>query len=132
MYNYTTKTYQNYPDNLQPHSAIRLSVGLNSFPANSVPSETAFHRFNPTNLFTLRSILGFIRFPIAGRLGVIGLNGGGLDLESVQSRKKRKVGRATGPQVGEKVNTQPMLDDGGEGSCGWDTILMYSKYSFPL
>ena len=28
---------------------------------------------------------------------------------------KRKVAGATGPQVGEKVNAQPMLDDGGEG-----------------
>ena len=28
------------------------------------------------------------------------------------------MGGATGPQVGEKVNAQPMLDDGGEGFCG--------------
>ena len=41
-----------------------------------------------------------------------------------ESQKKRKVGRANGPQVGEKVNTQPMLDDGGAGFCGWDTILI--------
>ena len=37
--------------------------------------------------------------------------------------KQRKVGGATGPQVGERVNAQPMLDDGGEGFCGCDTIL---------
>ena len=37
---------------------------------------------------------------------------------------KRKVGGATGPQVGERVNAQPMLDDGGEGFCGCDTILI--------
>ena len=37
---------------------------------------------------------------------------------------KRKVAGATGPQVGETVNAQPMLDDGGEGFCGCDTILI--------
>ena len=38
--------------------------------------------------------------------------------------EKRKVGGATGPQVGERVNAQPMLDDGGEGFCGCDAILI--------
>ena len=42
--------------------------------------------------------------------------------------EKRKVGGATGPQVGEKVNAQPMLDDGGEGFCGCDTILFFFAY----
>ena len=29
--------------------------------------------------------------------------------------EKRKVGGATGPQVGEKVNAQPVLEAGGKG-----------------
>ena len=71
--------------------------------------------------FTLRGILCFVRFHTFGGI-VVCLNGGGLDLESVQL-EKRKVGRATGPQVGERVNAQPMLENGGEGFCGSDTIL---------
>ena len=41
--------------------------------------------------------------------------------------EKRKVGWATGPQVGEKVNIQPMLEDGGEGFL-W---LRYYSILFP-
>ena len=105
------------------HSHAAQKVGLNSFPPNSAPIQTAFHISNPTNLCTLSSILWFLRFPIFGELG-IGLNGrwtwSGVGAES----KQRKVGGATGPQVGERVNAQPMLDDGGEGFCGCDTILI--------
>ena len=66
--------------------AAAKQVGLNSFPPNSV--ENAFHRSNPTNLFSLRirRILWFLRFPIFGEV-VFFLNGEGLDLESVQRTK---------------------------------------------
>ena len=95
--------------------AAAKQVGLNCFPPNSTPSATAFHRSNPTNLFSLRSlrILWFLRFPIFGGL-VFFLNGEGLDLESVQSQQKES-GRSNWAAGGETVDAQPMLDDGGEG-----------------
>ena len=40
--------------------------------------------------------------------------------------EKRKVDWATGPQVGEKVNIHPMLEDGGEG---WWRFLRLRYYS---
>ena len=51
--------------------------------------------------------------------------------------EKRKVGWATGPQVGEKVNIQPMLEDGGEGwwrflRLRYYSILFPCKNRFPL
>ena len=83
--------------------------------SHPTPSATAFHRSNPTNLFSLRSlrILWFLRFPIFGGL-VFFLNGEGLDLESVQSQQKES-GRSNWAAGGETVDAQPMLDDGGEG-----------------
>ena len=82
--------------------AAAKQVGLNSFPPNSTPSATAFHRSNPTNLFSLRSlrILWFLRFPIFGGL-VFFLNGEGLDLESVQSQQKES-GRSNWAAGGRK------------------------------
>ena len=93
--------------------AAAKQVGLNSFPPNSV--ENAFHRSNPTNLFSLRirRILWFLRFPIFGEV-VFFLNGEGLDLESVQSQQKES-GRSNWAAGGETVDAQTMLDDGGEG-----------------
>ena len=96
--------------------AAAKQVGLNSFPPNSTPSATAFHRSNPTNLFSLRRIrriLWFLRFPIFSEV-VFFLNGEGLDLESVQSQQKES-GRSNWAAGEESVNAQPMLDDGGEG-----------------
>ena len=75
------------------------AIYLNSFLPNSTPSATAFHRSNPTNLVTLR-ILWFLRFPIFGGL-VVGLNGEGLDLESVQSQQKES-GRSNWAAGGRK------------------------------
>ena len=48
--------------------------------------------------------------------------------------EKRKVGWATGPEVGEKVNIQPMLEDGGEGFLWlrYYSILFPCKNRFPL
>ena len=84
------------------HAAAK-QVGLNSFPPNSTPSATAFHRSNPTNLFSLRRIrriLWFLRFPIFGEV-VFFLNGEGLDLESVQSQQKES-GRSNWAAGGRK------------------------------
>ena len=80
-----------YPHSLQPCST---KSGF-----EQLPSETAFHISNPTNLFTLR-ILWFLRSPIFGELGVV-WNGGGLDLESVQSQQKES-GRSNWAAGGRK------------------------------
>ena len=66
----------------QIYSHATPQVGLNSFPPNSTPSETAFHRSNPTNLF-----ISIIHIHIFGWLVVV-WNGAGLDLEPGQSGKK--------------------------------------------
>ena len=95
-----------YNQNLIPtiHSHAAQKVGLNSFPPNSAPIQTAFHISNPTNLCTLSSILWFLRFPTFGELGV-GLNGRGLDLESVQSQNKGKWAE----QLGRRWEKESML-----------------------
>ena len=106
--------------------AAAKQVGLNCFPPNSTPSATAFHRSNPTNLFSLRSlrILWFLRFPIFAGL-VFFLNGEGLDLESVQSQQKES-GRSNWATGGKK---KPMLSQClrlvVKVFCGWDTILFF-------
>ena len=84
------------------------AIYLNSFLPNSTPSETAFHRSNPTiSLWGASS-------GSSGFLFSEFLSSGDL----IWSRcrvNKRKVGGATGPQVGEKVNAQPVLEAGGKG-----------------
>ena len=90
--------------------AAAKQVGLNSFPPNSTPSATAFHRSNPTNLFSLRRIrriLWFLRFPIFGGL-VFFLNGEGLDLESVQSQHESTKGKWA-EQLGRRWAKKSML-----------------------
>ena len=104
------------------YSHTAQQVGLNSFPPNSAPSAIAFHRSNPTTLLWGASSGSSVFTSSVGLLSpwvVADL------IWSRCSRKKRKAGRATGPQVGEKVNTQPMLENGGEGFCGSDTILLF-------
>ena len=88
--------------------AAAKQVGLNSFPPNSTPSATAFHRSHPTNLFSVKIlwVRKFLRFPI---FGIVVWN-----LESVQSQQKES-GRSNWAAGGETVDAQPMLDDGGEG-----------------
>ena len=71
---------------LSPQFTAMQQVALNSFPPNSAPSETAFHRSNPANLLRSSLCISIIRIPFAG--GLVVWNGGGIVLESVQSRKK--------------------------------------------
>ena len=69
---------------------------------------------------------------------VLSLSGMAPDLIWSRCRvEKKKVGWATGRQVGEKVNTQPMLEDGGEGwwrflRLRYYSILFPCKNCFPL
>ena len=70
----------------------------------------------------------------------VGLSLSGMAPGLIWSRcrvEKRKVGWATGPQVGEKVNIQPMLEDGGEEwwrflRLRYYSILFSCKNRFPL
>ena len=87
----------NYPRNLLEQLPTQLNAQWNCLPP-----------FQPY-YFTLRSILWFVRFFIFGGLVVWRL-----DLESVQSQQKES-GRSNWAAGGEKVDAQPMLDDGGEG-----------------
>ena len=73
-------------------------VGLNSFPPNSAPSETAFHRSNPS--WGAASVSVSSGFPLS-----VGMLSARMAEGLIWSRgrvEKRKVGWATGPQVGEK------------------------------
>ena len=92
------------------YSHAAQKVGLHSFPPNSTPSATAFHRSNPTNLFSLRRIrriLWFLRFPIFSEV-VFFLNGEGLDLESVRSQHESTKGKWA-EQLGRRWEKPSML-----------------------
>ena len=97
-----------YNEHLIPtiYSHAAQKVGLNSFQCNCLPP---FQPYQPLpsedSLVPPFSHLWYRRLE------------SGVGAESTWVNK-RKVGGATGPQVGERVNAQPMLDDGGEGSCG--------------
>ena len=112
------------------YSHAAQKVGLNSFPPNSAPSETAFHRSNPSWGAASVSVSSGFPVPVGSSSGMEGLSWSRCRVE------KRKVGWATVPQVGEKVNIHPMLED-GEGWWRFLRLRYYStlfpcKNSFPL
>ena len=87
-----------YPHNLQPYST---TSGLEQLPTQLSSQCNCLPPFQPYH-FTLRSILCFVRFHIFG--GIVVWNGGGLDLESVQSRKKKWA-----EQLGRRWEKKSML-----------------------
>ena len=105
------------------YSHATPQVGLNSFQPNSAPSETAFHRSNPSWGAASVSVSPGFPVPVGSSSGMEGLSWSRCRVE------KRKVGWATGPQVAEKSTfTQclRMVVKDGEGFCAWDTILLFS------
>ena len=106
------------------------AIYLNSFLPNSTPSATAFHRSNPTNLVTLR-ILWFLRFPIFGGL-VVGLNGEGLDLESVQSQQKGKWAEQLGRRWEKKSMLSQCLRLAVKVFCKDSILFFFCKNRFAI
>ena len=108
-----------YPDNLHPRSS--KTSWLEQLPTQLSANSNCLPHFQPYQPLQSEDSLvpPFSHLWWARRRPEWQRTWSGVGAES----KQRKVGGATGPQVGERVNAQPMLDDGGEGFCGCDTIL---------
>ena len=111
-----------YPHNLQPCS----TSGLEQLPTQL---NAQWNRLPPFQPFLRSSLcISIIRIPIVGG-HVVGPNGGGLVLESVQSRKKES-GLSNWAAGGRKSQHSPnawgwwwrMV----KVFCAWDTILLFS------
>ena len=75
--------------------------------SHPTPQWNCLPPFQPYH-FTLRGILWFVRFHIFCGL-VVALSGGGLDLESVESRKKRKWAKRLGRRWEKKSRLSECL-----------------------
>ena len=99
--------------------AAAKQVGLNCFPPNSTPECNCLPPFQPYQPLQSEESEDSL-VPSVSHLWYRRLESG-VGAESTKGKWAEQLGH----RWEKKANAQPVLEAGGEGFCGWDTILFF-------